>query len=160
MRGIGYGEAYKSYFASQTEAEQAKRYTKVFKMSYAISLIYPVACVLPKLSICCFYLRLFDERVKKGLRRFTCWLMVILLTNAIAWFVPSAVVCYPVSQYWSAESTRNHCIDFTTFGTWISFPHIVTDLVMLVLPVPTLSRLQMSLSKKLAVMFMVLTGSM
>ncbi len=52
------------------------------------------------------------------------------------------------------------CINYQVFGVWISLPHIVSDLVILILPLPVLWRMQMARTKKLGLTVTFLTGSM
>ena len=45
-------------------------------------------------------------------------------------------------------------------GTWISLPNIISDLIILSLPLPVLWAMQMQLSKKVLVSITFLAGSM
>lgn len=87
-------------------------------------------------------------------------MLAFLAINALAWFFPSVAVCYPVSAYWSTKQDPTRCIDYNTFGAWISLPHIVSDLLIMALPLPVLLRMQMALAKKLGLVFTFFTGSM
>ncbi|KAI4226557.1 MAG: hypothetical protein LQ349_006859, partial [Xanthoria aureola] len=127
----------------------------IFKASYGLSVAYPIACGLPKISICCMYLTLF--RPNDYLRRATYSMIAFLVVNAIAWFVPTVAVCQPISAYWNQEPAK--CINYAVFGVWISLPHIVSDLVILILPLPVLWRMQMARTKKLGLTVTFLTGS-
>ena len=101
------------------------------------------------------YLQLF--KVRMSMRRATYVVLVFTILNAIAWFVPSVTVCRPISVYWTPEAQRN-CINFAILGTWISLPHIVTDLIIFGLPLPLLWSLQMGRIKKLGIMITFLAG--
>ncbi|CAL8578664.1 hypothetical protein XPA_004431 [Xanthoria parietina] len=127
----------------------------IFKASYGLSVAYPIACGLPKISICCMYLTLF--RPNDYLRRATYCMIAFLVVNAIAWFVPTVAVCQPIPAYWNQEPAK--CINYQVFGVWISLPHIVSDLVILILPLPVLWRMQMARTKKLGLTVTFLTGS-
>ena len=86
--------------------------------------------------------------------------MVFLVINAISWLLPTIFVCRPISQFWSPEGHQGRCINYNVFGTWISFPHIITDLVILVLPLPILLKTQMKQAKKIGLIIVFLTGSL
>ena len=151
-------KAYKSFYQDSSIVEQEQYFTIIQKTFYGFSVLYPIACVLPKLSICFMYLRLFEVSI--WVARTSKLLVVFLLLNTIAWLVPSVVVCQPIAVYWSPSGEEGRCIDINVFGTWISLPHIVSDLVMLVLPLPTLWKMQMRRAKKIGVIFTIVTGSL
>lgn len=128
------------------------------KMEYGVSSLYPIAAALPKLSICFLYLRLFDVNV--WARRTTKILIALLIANAIAWFIPSAAVCYPLSSLFSPSEPAQHCLNRSVLGTWISVPQIAADSIILVLPVLMIWKRQMSTAKKLGAVFVLVTGSL
>ena len=103
------------------------------------------------------YLSLF--RVNKTMRQVTQAMIAFLVVNAIAWFIPSVVVCHPISTYWSLKVQSGRCINFNVFGTWISLPHIVSDLLIMALPLPLLWTMQMSKAKKIGLALTFLTAS-
>ena len=150
--------AYKGYFRSQEKSDQVRHLVTVLKTVYIFSVIYPIACVLPKLSICCLYLELF-----KGVHTRASWitkaLILFLIVNAIAWFVPLVLICRPIAQYWNPNSPQRRCMNFDVLGTWITLPNIVSDLVILVLPMPVIWKLQMRFPKKVGIMLTFLAGS-
>ena len=128
----------------------------MFKANYSRSVAYPIACVLPKISICCMYLALFRPNIY--LRRATYSMIAFLVANAVAWFVPTAAVCRPISAFWNQEPAK--CINVDVFGVWISLPNIVSDLAILILPLPVLWKMQIKRSKKLGLTVTFLVGSM
>lgn len=85
-------------------------------------------------------------------------MIVFLVANAIAWFVPTVAVCRPISAYWNQEPEK--CIDYEVFGVWISLPRIVSDLAILIMPLPVLWNTQMKRAKKVGLTLTFLTGSM
>lgn len=140
-------------------AEHLEHVTDIFKSSYAFSVIYPIASMMPKLGLCFMYQRIF--MIHPVIHHITYGLIVFLIANGIAWFVPSVIVCIPISDYWSMDPHKRHrCIDSDQFGTWISFPHIISDIVMLVTPILGLRRLRIQGAKKVLVIVAFLSGSM
>ena len=85
-------------------------------------------------------------------------MMGFLIVNAIAWLVPTVAVCQPISAYWNQEPAN--CIDYQLFGVWISLPHILSDIAILIMPLPVLWGTQMKRTKKLGLTFTFLTGSL
>ncbi|KAL9054066.1 MAG: hypothetical protein Q9162_004395 [Coniocarpon cinnabarinum] len=149
--------AYMAYYSTTDRASRMASLTMVAKSDYAISVTYPVASVLPKLSLCVLYLRIFS--IDLWSRRITQGTIVFLILNAIAWLVPTIRVCYPISVFWDLKRSHDCCLNYNLFGTWISFPNIVTDLVMLLLPMPVLYRMHMATPKKLGLLVTFLAGS-
>ena len=153
-----HAQAYKAFYLSHSRSEALDQYIIISKVDYAISVVYPVACVLPKLSMCFLYLRLFGLDVWTS--RISKALIVFLILNAISWLIPSIVVCHPISQFWNVNGHQpGHCLDYNIFGTWISLPHVVSDLVMLALPIPIIYRTQMKIAKKLGLAFTFVVAS-
>ncbi|OAL46275.1 hypothetical protein IQ07DRAFT_201792 [Pyrenochaeta sp. DS3sAY3a] len=131
----------------------------IYGTTYGFSIIYPIAVALPKISICFMYRRIFNVHVNT--RRIVDCLIVFLIANCIGWFVPSVLICSPPSSYWNppTDGTIPKCLDIKMIGTWIPFPHIVSDLVILILPLPILIKMQLKLSKKIGLTITFIAGS-
>ena len=138
--------------------EMANAYTRTYKASYVFSVAYPIACALPKISICCMYLNIF--RINIYMRRAIQLTIGFLVLNAVAWLVPTIAVCHPISTYWKYEPHGNRCINYEVFGTWISLPNVVSDLAILCLPLPCLWSMNMSRARKVGLGITFMTGSM
>lgn len=132
----------------QPDAALQAAYIKTQKCSYTFSALYPIACALPKLSICSLYLRVFT-RADPVNRRITSFLFAFLVANMIAFFLPSAVACSPPSAFWEYPPDLSKCVDVAALGTWVNVPHLATDLVMVVMPMPMVWRLNAGRSKKI-----------
>lgn len=146
--------------------EQVKSFTiDAAKGSYATSAMYPLACMFPKLSICCLYLRVFT---KGKARIITLGTSAFLVSNGIAFFVAQIVLCHPPSYYWeihtfaipNTPAAKKNCINLSAIAIAINPPHIVSDIVMMVLPLPTVWRLHISRANKVGLTIAFLAGSM
>ena len=103
-----------------------------------------MACNLPKLSICALYLRIFTGHKTRWLT----WATIAFLTaNALSFFVAQIFYCFPPAYYWEsyalADTARVHldkskCINNQAVAIATNPPNILSDLVMLVLPLPTI----------------------
>lgn len=149
-----------TYFLTDNKAVQEAAIVRAVKSVYAMSILYPLASALPKIFLCLLYIRIF--RVHRRLCQVTYGIIAFLVINTIAWLIPAIFVCRPISAYWSPHSKNSpaKCINFNYFGTWISLPNIVSDLVILATPIPLLWNLQMSKSKKLGVIFTFAVGAL
>ena len=146
------------YYESTEKSDQDRQFVMIYKTDYVFSVVYPIACALPKISLCSLYIRLFGIHV--WMSRIAKALIAFLIVNAIAWLVPSILVCRPISQFWNPEGHQGRCLDYNTFGTWISLPHIMSDLVIMALPLPVLYKQQMKPGKKIGLIFTFLTASL
>ncbi|KAF2475277.1 uncharacterized protein BDR25DRAFT_382215 [Lindgomyces ingoldianus] len=126
------------------------------KCGYAIEELYCTAVVFPKLSILSSYLRIF--RTKSY--RVTAYVLAAIITaNGIAGVVTSLNSCRPFSIRYERPAEEDlYCIKIVDFWRWISFPNILTDVIMLVLPLPVVWSLHVSRKDKLALTLIFLTG--
>lgn len=101
-----------------------------------------------KFSILTFYLRLFP------ISKFRIATYALIGITAI-WWVPVALIsilgCTPIEYNWDRTQPGGHCIDARKFILANAIPNIVTDLIILLLPLPVIWHLQLHFKKKLAV---------
>ncbi|EED18068.1 integral membrane protein, putative [Talaromyces stipitatus ATCC 10500] len=105
---------------------------------------YNAAMVTAKASIIIQYFHVFPTKQM----RIVCWMVSTILTIYGVWSVLSAFLnCIPVASFWDS-STEGHCLDYK--GLWYSNTalNIVTDVVILIIPVPALAALDLSLRQK------------
>ncbi|KAF2233032.1 hypothetical protein EV356DRAFT_504513 [Viridothelium virens] len=131
-----------------------------FKTLYiAIPVLYCLAVTFPKLALLDVYLHIFIDRFS----RYTCYItgLVIILTMVVN--VPTTIrQCSPVSYLWDQyvdPDAHGHCNNIQTHFLWASFPNILTDVVMLFIPIPVLRKLQISFKTKLGIFATFLVGS-
>ena len=112
---------------------------------YLSGLFYFPAIFFANLSILSLYRRLF---ITPGFQRIT----VIMITISIAWFVPAFLVelftCWPIQYFWN-PTIKGGCIYYSTFWLVIGITEIVIDLTTFFLPLREITKLQLSLQKKL-----------
>lgn len=117
-------------------------------------LLYNFAVAFTKLSAVCFYYRTFTSKL---LHR-----CLIVFGGAIMiWLIGSsfAVVfqCSPIHGFWD-HNVESTCIEFSDYILAQAVPNIAWDVIVLALPVPSLWKLQTSLSNKLALIGIFLIG--
>lgn len=101
---------------------------------------------MTKISILLLYTRLFIKRWFL----ITCWAWIgIISAFTIGTVVSSICQCTPV-QYAFDKDLGGTCIDMTAFWFANAAFNILTDLVIIVLPVPVISKLQLPLRSKIA----------
>ncbi|PWY82062.1 integral membrane protein [Aspergillus heteromorphus CBS 117.55] len=125
-------------------------------MIIAIPLVYVFAVVFPKLAILHLFLSVFTDKRA----RLTCYLTaIVMLLNMVALFITGLLSCIPLSYYWT-EAPGGHCININMYFRWAGFPNLLTDIVMLILPIPTVWALQLSTKMKWGVLVTFLLGSL
>lgn len=128
------------------------------KWAYATEQVYCVSVAFPKLSILASYLRVFTE---KPYRVAVYVIGLITSLNAIVGVIVSLAACRPFSARWHSDgSGLSKCIDFGLYYRWIGFPNIITDVAILLLPLPVIWTLQISRNQKYGLSLVFLTGSM
>lgn len=80
----------------------------------------------------------------------------------IAWALSVSIAifldCQPFRYTWDKTIPGGHCINQNAQSFGVTATNIVTDIVVLVLPIPWLWKLQMESSRKLAIILLFLLG--
>lgn len=126
--------------------------------SYATTIIYVPMVFTVKLALLSVMLRIFAPDKKKVT---VIWvsLAVLMLYYIIALFI-KVFFCHPISTYWMGVSNGGACIDQQKVIIGDSVISIVSDLWILILPVPMLWSLHISRIKKLRVIGMLGAGGL
>ncbi|KAF9885039.1 hypothetical protein FE257_000770 [Aspergillus nanangensis] len=115
---------------------------------------YNMSLTLTKAAIVFLYLRLFPTA--KFIVAARVILAVIILYGL--WTVISAFLnCLPVNYFWDT-SVDGHCIPKAFLWWFNAAMNILTDISILVLPIPVVSRLRLPFRQKIAVLFIFATG--
>ncbi|KAL8869306.1 MAG: hypothetical protein Q9174_004369, partial [Haloplaca sp. 1 TL-2023] len=126
------------------------------KLFFASPLIFYVAAVALKCSVLLFYHRIFP------IRKFTVWNIAIGGVVAV-WFIESILVqfflCRPLAFNWDKTIQDGTCLDTIKTSYATSVPDIVTNVAILILPIPWLWNLQMQKRRKVAIICIFLLGS-
>lgn len=126
------------------------------KVSFWFELIYVVGIGLNKYSVLFFYRRIFPQKS----------LLVILQivgSVVLAWQIAICAAfvwqCRPVRKAWDV-SVPGSCFEVTKLWLGNAVPNIVTDLVIIALPLPLIWNLHISRSQKIALCGVFLTGGL
>ncbi|RDL36933.1 uncharacterized protein BP5553_04366 [Venustampulla echinocandica] len=142
--------------AAYVRKEHPHQLVQWAKCIYALEWIYLAAVALPKLSILFLYLRIFVARFT---RLVTYILMATVIANWAAFLLASIFQCSPVRFQWDKSTPGGKCFNVPLFYKLVNVPNIATDLVILVLPLPTVWHLKVSRAKKFGLTLVFLTGS-
>ncbi|KUI67161.1 hypothetical protein VM1G_02887 [Cytospora mali] len=128
--------------------------TSAVQGMYASEVIYVPALMTTKISILLLYRRIFPSH------RFNIVLWCVggfVLAFAITATFLQVFQCTPVEAIWYTNLDRR-CVDISADYIAMGTINIITDVVILCLPIPQLLRLQMSRTQKAQLMGMFLLG--
>jgi hypothetical protein len=109
-----------------------------------------------KVSILLFYVRIFSIRT---FRIFAYIVGAIVLGHGIGVLFAAIFQCSPIAHTWDPE-IGGTCFNQQSFYRWVSPPNILTDVLILVMPLPYVWRLHTSLGHKLALTGVFFLGSL
>jgi hypothetical protein len=141
-------------YISETKPEAAAIFFK-----YSLIIIpawYFATAWTAKFAICIFLGRIFPQR---SVKRILIAVGAVLMCSCIGCFIANLAACKPFSAHWGSQEERNaHCMNKSNLYTWGTFPNILTDIALLVLPLPIIRRLHTSIQMKVALAATFLIG--
>ena len=144
------------HLAAITQSDPSKE-IKWGQSVFAFDLLYCLAANLPKISTLTLYLRIFT----KGKSRLACYVLIFVEIAAMIAYTGVAIFgCTPVAYQWDRSIQGGSCIDFEALFKTTSAPQIVTDIAIMILPIPTVANLQASTSRKIGILAIFLVGSL
>lgn len=123
---------------------------------YSQLLIYVIAIVLSKLAILLFYLRIFPS---PNFRLSVYVLAILVISWALGVEISTIFQCTPISYTW-ARNPPGRCINLLGFYRWASLPNILSDIIILLLPVHRVWKLQVTFKQKMALSGVFLMGGL
>ena len=148
--GVGHHEA----TLALTDPEKPVLATKFF---FVLSFLYLAAVVFPKLAILAIYLRVF---VQTHFRTACYILAMLVIANWVGNTVALLSMCKPLQYFWDHTITGGHCFHIKERSCWASLINIITDVAMLVLPLPFIWKIHTSRSVKIGLTITFATGSL
>ena len=129
-----------------------------FKFFFVIPILYLPAVIFPKLALLAIYLSVFTQKPY----RIACWTVAGIITaNWAGATVAGFCSCMPLSYLWEQiEGAQGYCFDINSWFRWSNFANIVTDIVLLILPIPIVWRLQVPKSVRIGLTLTFLLGSL
>ncbi|TEY37398.1 hypothetical protein BOTCAL_0521g00030 [Botryotinia calthae] len=124
------------------------------KWFFAAQLLYKIASCFTKISICLFYLRIFPSKNFKIATFVTIGIVIVYSIAAVSATIWS---CNPIEKSWN-KALPGSCIQIGNVWYSTSVMAIVTDLIIIVLPIYQIRRLQLPLSQKFGLVLMFSLG--
>ncbi|APA10888.1 hypothetical protein SS1G_03439 [Sclerotinia sclerotiorum 1980 UF-70] len=124
---------------------------------YTIPILYCFAVSFPKMSVLVLYLRIFVDRFTKA----CCWtvLAVISLSAVVNTFTVGFQCGKHPTAAWVSTIPGAHCNNIQAHLTYSGLPNILTDVAMLILPIPVLRKLHVADHVKIGIIFTFLVAS-
>ena len=119
--------------------------------------LYIVTLATIKFSVLLMYYRIFKIASFK--------LAVIIVGSIVAvWaiiaFFFTLFECTPVSDFWSLDVSKTHCINRLMLFDATAASNTILDIIILSLPVPMVLKLQLSLSKRIQLLLTFMLGTL
>ena len=130
--------------------------TRLLKLGIGAYYAYALSVTIPRLSILCLYLRIFTTRPF----RYACFAAgSLIILTFLASLIVSFMNCVPYAYQWDKSIPGGRCLDHNPVYRAISFPNVVADLAMLVIPIVGIWHLNIQLGHKIGVIVTFLSGS-
>ena len=113
-----------------------------------------------KASILLFYARIFFPKSQTWFRRS---LYAMAATVFLWWVICQFFVmfeCSPIHYFWDRKPVTGHCQDVQKFFVGQAIPNIITDGILLALPLPMIWQLQLPKAQKCALSGVFMLGSL
>lgn len=126
------------------------------KFLLAIAFIYIFSVILPKLAVLSLYISIFNRHRAS---RITCYVTgFLMIGNCIGCAAAGFAVCTPLRKLWDPQ-VDGHCVNINAWFRYSRIVNIVSDVIMLVLPIPHVIRLQSTMRLKIGLLITFLLGS-
>lgn len=128
---------------------------------YAYQMLWAIAMAFIKVSILLFYRRLFPPTAtSQKWRMCNLALIVASVVFCLISLFGSGFACTPVAFIWDITIQGGHCISLIALARFTCITGIVTDILILTLPIPIVWNMQLNRSKKIGVCGVFLLGSL
>ena len=128
-----------------------------FQFDFAYQILFALAVTTIKVSILFFYDRIFPMR---SFRFCAIGVGILNIIWCIIFTVGLVFASKPTAYFWDHAIRNAKGVNEIPFGIGISVANVITDFIVLILPVPILWKLQMKKEKKIAVTAIFLLGGL
>ncbi|KAI7788579.1 CFEM domain-containing protein [Diaporthe eres] len=128
-----------------------------FIVFFAFEAVYNLCLGMIKISICFFYMRIFQS---PGFQRVMLGTQIFNVLTGLSFFLVGWAQCRPLSLFWRGWSGEYEgtCFDINAFAYAHAAVNMAIDVWMLILPGTQVWRLNMNFKRKLAVTLMFACG--
>lgn len=128
-----------------------------FIVFFAFEAVYNLCLGMIKISICFFYMRIFQS---PGFQRVMWGTQIFNVLTVLTFFLVGWAQCRPLNFFWLGWDGQHEgtCFDINAFAYGHAAVNIAIDVWMLILPGTQVWRLNMTFKRKLAVTLMFACG--
>ncbi|PQE21091.1 integral membrane protein [Rutstroemia sp. NJR-2017a WRK4] len=145
------------YHVEAVMLDDPAKVTALSKLLIFFPATYAIAVTFPKLSILAMYLRIFRIPFYRAA---TYFIFYFLIVSSTVLFLMILFQCTPVNFFWDKTIEGGKChFDIEKLFLYASLPNIITDILMLALPLPFILTLNMTRKVKVGLAITFLTGS-
>lgn len=124
--------------------------------SYAVQILYPLLVTAIKFSILFLYLRLSPL---KSFRNLVVGHMLLCTAGGVIASIITLLQCTPVAKAWNCRLS-GECLDQYTLFQGVVIFNLVTNIIIIILPMPTIWYLQMPLRQRILLLSIFSIGIM
>ncbi|CAG7951317.1 unnamed protein product [Penicillium nalgiovense] len=128
------------------------------KFCYIATILYCPMALFVKIALLAILTRIFAPYRGKV------WFIYIFLGCLCCYYSVALIIkiriCYPIPKYWLGDQVEGSCLDQNAALIADSVISVVSDLIILILPLPLTWSLQMSLNRKLRVIGLLGAGGL
>ena len=127
----------------------------LLKLVYAMTNLLIPVFFTTRISILALYLRIFSDRKV----RFSIYLCAgLVVAQWVACQLVAIFVCTPINKWWNPIKPGGRCVESNGFYRGISYPTLVLDVFLIVLPIPSVWRLRFTKLRRTALTALFLTS--
>jgi hypothetical protein len=127
-----------------------ERLKPVLQCIYALLQLLVPAYAFTRYSILALYLRVFTGKI---IRLLSYFMIAFITAQWISFSIAAALQCTPVKKYWLPLEVEGHCVDINKFNRSFTPVNVAADVIILLLPMPSIWRLKVSTGRKLGITF-------
>lgn len=127
------------------------------KILLPIAIFYLISVILPRLAILNMYRSIFTNQ--KAVQIVIHIVTTLIIANCIGSLIAGLFSCIPLEYLWD-KSLNGHCFNINAWYRYVRLINVLTDVVILVLPLPHVMRLQGSIQVKIGLFVTFLMGSL
>ncbi|KAH6665001.1 hypothetical protein B0J14DRAFT_607146 [Halenospora varia] len=129
---------------------------KILRSFYIAENIYVVALSVTKLSILCFYMRIFQHQTLFRAGVWAAIALIVLSTTIIS--ILTIFQCRPITYFWNRDIKGGICLDVNALAYANSAMSMVQDVIIVFLPIPVVWKMNLDSRKKIGIGIMFALG--
>ncbi|KAI9848471.1 MAG: hypothetical protein M1838_000515 [Thelocarpon superellum] len=124
---------------------------------FVASIVYTISIWLAKLAVLLLYLRLFP---KKETRIAIFFMLFVITGQVVSVTIALFLGCTPFAKVYDVTITYGSCLDKNQISIVTSGLNVATDIILLVLPLPTVYKLNLPKKQKMALIGVFMLGAL